>query len=149
MTEVLKSLNSAAVRYLLIGGQAMRLFGMPRYTMDWDFFVPPRDLPNFDKLNQCLAGELDIDVAPLGPAGEHFVQTYQTRFGVLQFHLGIPGVPKFDVAYESSITRSLDDSTVVKCLSGEHLLAAKRAANRPEDQLDIEYLLELRRVGRL
>jgi len=30
-----------------------------------------------------------------------------------------------------------------------HLLAAKQAANRPQDQIDIEFLLELQRAGRL
>jgi hypothetical protein len=35
MTELLQRLNSAGARYLLIGGQAMRLLGMPRYSMDW------------------------------------------------------------------------------------------------------------------
>ncbi len=30
-----------------------------------------------------------------------------------------------------------------------HLLAAKRAANRPQDQPDIEFLTELQRLGRL
>ncbi len=39
MTELLQRLNAAHVRYLLIGGQAMRLLGMPRYSMDWDLFI--------------------------------------------------------------------------------------------------------------
>ena len=30
-----------------------------------------------------------------------------------------------------------------------YLLAAKRAANRPQDQADIEFLTELERLGRL
>jgi len=37
----------------------------------------------------------------------------------------------------------------VKCLSGVHLLAAKQAANRPQDQADIEFLKELQRLGKL
>ena len=45
MNELILALNAAGVRYLLIGGQAMRLAGMPRYSMDWDFFIPPRDGP--------------------------------------------------------------------------------------------------------
>ena len=36
-----------------------------------------------------------------------------------------------------------------KCLSGFHLLAAKRAANRPQDQADIAFLEELKRLGNL
>ena len=40
MNELILALNVAGVRYLLMGGQAMRLAGMPRYSMDWDFSKP-------------------------------------------------------------------------------------------------------------
>ena len=47
MDDLFQALDKAGIRYLLIGGQAMRLFGMPRYSMDWDFLIPPRDVANF------------------------------------------------------------------------------------------------------
>ena len=127
----------------------MRLAGMPRYSMDWDLFIPPRDLENLARLNQLLETELDMPLIPLGPAGENFIQTYQTRWGVLQFHLGVPGVPRFDEAEGAAVIRRTEKGTPVKCLSGIHLLAAKQAANRPQDQADIEFLLELQRLGKL
>jgi len=55
MDELLRCLNEGGVRYLLMGGQAMRLAGMPRYSMDWDFFIPPNDLEN---LGQGGMGEV-------------------------------------------------------------------------------------------
>jgi hypothetical protein len=105
MDELLKMLNEAGVRFLLVGGQAMRLAGMPRFSMDWDFFIPPRDEENFDRLNAVLTDELDMPLIPLGPSGENFIQTYQTRWGIVQFHLGLPGVPKFDEAERHAVTR--------------------------------------------
>jgi hypothetical protein len=92
MNELILSFNAAGVRYLLVGGQAMRLTGMPRFSMDWDFFVPPRDEENFARLNEILADELDLPLVSLalGACGENFIQTYQTRWGILQFHLGLP-----------------------------------------------------------
>lgn len=149
MNELFRAFNAADIRYLLIGGQAMRLAGMPRYSMDWDFFIPPRDEQNFSKLNQILEAELDMPLVPLGTRGENFIQTYQTRWGVLQFHLGLPGVARFDEAEKKAVTRNTEQGTPVKNLSGVHLLAAKRAANRPQDQADIEFLEELQRLGRL
>jgi hypothetical protein len=149
MNELLQGFNAAGVRYLLIGGQAMRLAGMPRFSMDWDLFVPPQDEQNFSKLNELLEPELDLPLVPLGARGENFIQTYQTRWGVLQFHLGLPGVPRFDEAERASVVRRTEQGTAVKCLSGVHLLAAKRAANRPQDQADIEFLEELQRLGKL
>ncbi len=149
MNELFEALNAGGVRYLLIGGQAMRLAGMPRFSMDWDLLIPPRDAENFAKFNDLLDRELDAPLIPLGPAGENFVQTYQTRWGVLQFHLGIPGVPRFEEAERAGVVRKTENDTSVKCLSGPHLLAAKQAANRPQDQADIEFLLELQRLGKL
>lgn len=149
MNELFQSFNAASVRYLLIGGQAMRLTGMPRFSMDWDFLIPPRDAGNFAKLNEILGQELDAPLIPLGSAGENFIQTYQTRWGVLQFHLGIPGIPRFEEAERATVIRKTEHGAAVKCLSGPHLLAAKQAANRPQDQADIEFLLELQRLGKL
>jgi len=149
MDELLKQLNQAGVRYLLAGGQAMRLTGMPRFSMDWDFFIPPRDAENFARLNTLLADEFDMPLIPLGPRGENFVQTYQTRWGVVQFHLGLPGVPKFDDAERQVMVRVNESGTPVRCLSGLHLLSAKQAANRPQDQADIAFLTELQRLGKL
>ena len=149
MDDLLCQLNAAGIRYLLIGGQAMRLAGMPRYSMDWDFFIPPRDLANLARLNQLLEAELDMPLVPLGPTGENFIQTYQTRWGVLQFHLGLPGGARVVVAEYAGVLRHTGPGAAVRCLSGAHLLAAKRAAGRPQDQPDIEFLLELQRLGKL
>lgn len=149
MNELVLALNAAPVRYLLAGGQAMRLSGMPRFSMDWDFFIPPHDADNIGKLNEILGDEIDMPLLSLGHKGENFIQTYQTRWGVLQFHLGLPGVPQFDEAEQAAVNRLTEQGTPVKCLCGKHLLAAKRAAGRPQDQADIAFLEELQRLGKL
>ena len=149
MNELLLALNAANIRYLLVGGQAIRLTGLPRFSMDWDFFIPPRDTENFSRLNEIMKEELDMPIISLGAHGENFIQTYQTRWGVLQFHLGLPGVPRFDEAEASSVILKTEMGTPVKSLSGNHLLASKRAADRPQDQADIVFLEELKRLGKL
>lgn len=149
MNELILAFNAAGVRYLLVGGQAMRLTGMPRFSMDWDFFIPPHDETNFARLNEILKDELDVPLVALGARGENFIQTYQTRQGILQFHLGLPGVPRFDDAEKSAVIRQSELGTPVRCLSGIQMLAAKRAANRPEDQADIAFLEELQRLGKI
>lgn len=67
----------------------------------------------------------------------------------LKFHLGLPGVPKFDEAEQQSILRRTEAGVTIKCLSGRHLLASKQAANRPQDQMDIQFLLEKQKAGKL
>jgi hypothetical protein len=147
--ELFRKLDQTGARYLLIGGQAMRLRGMPRYSLDWDFFIPPRDAENFARLNAALATELESPLEELGPRGEAFVQTHNTRWGVVQFHLLVPGVPDFDAAARRSVERTLESGVIARCLGGADLLAAKQAANRPQDQPDLLFLREQQAHGKL
>lgn len=149
MDELLQRFNAANVRYLLIGGQAMRLRGMPRFSMDWDFFLPARDEENFRKINNLLEDELDLRLEQLGSRGENFIQTYQTRWGILQFHLIVPGVPNFDRSEAMGTVLHTENGTPVPCLRGSDLLSSKEASNRPQDQVDIEFLRELQKVGKI
>jgi len=140
MDDYILRMNHAGIRYLLLGGQAMRLEGMPRFSMDWDFFIPPKDAANFAKINAELADLLDVSLEPLGPRGEGFVQTYQTPLGVIQFHLVPPGLPKFDEAEQRMVIHKTASGTPVHCLSPADLLASKKATGRDKDTDDIEFL---------
>jgi hypothetical protein len=108
--------------------------------MDWDFYIPPRDLDNIQKINRLLEGELDLSLLPLGERGENFVQTYQTRWGIVQFHLAGPGLPKFDEAEARAVIHETENHTPVQCLCKNDLLESKRKAARPQDTLDIVFL---------
>jgi hypothetical protein len=147
MDELILLFNQHRVRYLLIGGQAVRLEGMPRFSMDWDFYIPPRDLENFQKINRILEEELDLPLLPLGEKGENFVQTYQTRWGIAQFHLAGPGLPKFDEAESRAVIRETENHTPVRCLSSNDLLESKRKAARPQDAFDIAFLEQKKEIG--
>ena len=149
MEELIKRFNENDVRYLLIGGQAMRLEGMPRFSMDWDFYIPPRDRANIDKINRLLGEDLDMPLLSLGTQGENFVQTYQTQWGIVQFHLGGVGLPDFNEAEERSVTRVTEAGVAVRCISGIDLLESKKKANRPEDQMDIKFLEKKKAMGLL
>ena len=146
---VIQAFNEHAVRYVLIGGQAVRLEGMPRFSMDWDFYIPPSDTENIARINALLGQQIDVPLVPLGPRGENFVQTYQTQCGIIQFHLGGPGLPPFDEADRNAVVHATESGVPVRCLSGPHLLASKRKANRPEDQADIRFLEAKRQQGLL
>jgi len=77
---LLKKLLDAGARFVVIGGQAMLQEGMPRFTLDWDIFVPPRDLDNFQKINQALADDLDMELEPFDfLTGDGIIQTTNRR----------------------------------------------------------------------
>jgi hypothetical protein len=149
MDEVIRRFNACGIRYLVIGGQAVRLEGCPRFSMDWDLYIPNQDVANMERINQVLGDELDMPLIPMGPRGENFVQTYQTPWGVLQFHLSGPGLPPFDEAEQRAIIHKTEDDVPVRCLAGRDLLECKKRANRSSDQADIEFLEKKKSLGLL
>lgn len=149
MDEIIRRFNEAGIRYLVIGGQAARLHGVPRFSMDWDIYIPAADEENLRRINELLKEELDVPLTGLGPLGENFIQTYQTSAGILQFHLGGAGLPPFEEAERRAEFRTTENGVPVRCLGGADLLASKEAAGRPEDQIDIEFLRAKKAAGRL
>ena len=140
MERLLKKLNDSQVRYVVVGGQAMLQEGMPRFTLDWDIFIPPHDTDNFLKLNTALADELDMQVEPLDiRSGDGFVQTFQTQEGIVQFHLAPPGLPKFAAVEARAITHDYK-GIPVKYLCLDDLLRSKLAVARDKDSDDILFL---------
>lgn len=142
MEEIIAALNAAGIRYLVVGGQAVRLHGLPRFSLDLDLLVPPRDARNFEKLNRAMGPWLGEPVVPLGNQGENFVQTFQTPCGVVQFHLGLPGIASMEAAEADAATLSMENGTPCRVLSARDLLRSKEAVGRDQDQLDIEFLRE-------
>lgn len=140
MEVLLKRLNDIGARYIVIGGQAMLQEGMPRYTLDWDLFVPPHDNENFHKINQALHDELDMELVPFDVlSGEGFVQTFQTSYGIIQFHQFVPGIPKFDIVEKRSVIQDYC-GIPVRYLCLDDLLASKLAVSRDKDSDDILFL---------
>ena len=140
MEVLLKKLHDAGVRFVVIGGQAMLQEGMPRFTLDWDIFIPPRDAANFEKINRALYDELDMELEPFDPAtGEGFVQTYQTQYGIIQFHQAPIGLPRFDIVEARSVVRDYK-GVPVRYLCLDDLLKSKLAVSRDKDADDILFL---------
>ena len=52
--DLLRDLNGAGVRYLIVGGYAVMVYTEPRYTKDLDLWIEPTK-PNAQKLFLALA----------------------------------------------------------------------------------------------
>ena len=140
MDELIRLFNDNHVRYLVFGGQAVRLEGMPRFSMDWDFFIPATDDENMRRINDLLTDELDMPVVPIGPQGQNLIQTYRTRWGIIQFHLAVVGMRSFDDAEARTTELANESGLRVKTFSLEDLIASKEAVGRPRDLEDVEFL---------
>jgi hypothetical protein len=82
--------------------------------------------------------------------GDSFLQPQIPDFPEARADLLAEGFEiELEEAEIAAVIRKTETGTPVKCLSGIHLLASKRAADRPQDQADIAFLEELKRLGKI
>ncbi len=140
-SELLRLFNAGGVRYLVVGGYAVMRYTEPRYTKDLDLWVEPTRA-NAQRVYQALRRF----GAPLaGVTVENFTDKD------LVFQVGVAPV-RVDILMDTSSMsfRSAWRNRVEVDLSGEpvpmisreDLIASKRAANRPQDRIDLKNLLK-------
>jgi len=138
-SDLLRAFNDAGVEYLIVGAHAVMLYTEPRYTKDFDVWVRPSQ-SNAERVFRALAG-FGAPLADTTP--EHFTNVeviYQigvqpNRVDVMMDVAGLT----FDEAW-SQRTASTYGGTPTQYLSKGDVLRAKRAAGRPHDLRDIEWL---------
>jgi len=84
LAEIIRALNDEHVEYVLFGGQAINLHGLPRFTEDIDLFVRPSG-ENVDRLRKALRriwndGSID-EIRAEDLAGDYAVVRYGTADG--------------------------------------------------------------------
>ena len=139
-SELLSILNAHRVKYLVIGAYAVAIHAQPRATKDLDILVaadPQNAKAVFAALAEFgapLQGLTSADFEEPGP----FFRMGREPVGV-DILTAIPGV-EFDTAWPRRVEDVLDEETNLRAnfISREDLLAAKRAAGRPQDLADIE-----------
>jgi hypothetical protein len=147
----LRTLVDHGVRFVLIGGYAAALRGSPMMTGDVDI-CPARDRENLERLADALRSlHARLRGAPADApflldtrtleAGDHF--TFATDAGPIDC-LGTPaGTDGFADLDVSASDEDLD-GLVVRVASLEDLIRMKRAADRPQDRIAVEWLSALR-----
>jgi len=138
LTDVLRSLKEHDVQYVVIGGIAAVLHGVPRATFDLDILIESTP----DNAQRLLDALLD---AQLGTASltspeqllENEVTVFSDRVRI-DVQTSTPGI-HFAEAWER---RKVMDYQGVQfnVLSREDLIASKRAAGRPVDLDDVRLL---------
>lgn len=140
--ELLSVFNSRKIKYLLIGGYAVSLHTQPRATKDMDLLVSP-DGENAAALYAALA-EFG---APLDEwkAADFMAPDQFFRMGVpplmVDILSAIPGVD-FETAWERRSDIEIDAVSGLRApvISRRDLMAAKLAAGRPQDMIDLDAL---------
>lgn len=144
--ELWKSLEKYNVQYIMIGGFATNFYGYIRNTDDIDLWLYDTE-ENRTRLGNALE---EIDVS-----SKDIIQRMQFLPGWTMMNLRngfkldimtkVKGLDQlsFDEYYTISIKANIS-GTIVPFLHINHLLEAKRAANREKDQLDIKALEQIK-----
>jgi hypothetical protein len=140
--EFIDSLNVNKVKYLLVGGWAVGLYGNPRATKDIDILIAVDDR-NLGRLKKALYefGAPTVDMAHFREPGNFF------RMGRSPIQIDvITAASGIDIreCYVRRLTMGVD-GTEIAVISREDLIRNKRASARFQDLADAETLERKRR----
>jgi hypothetical protein len=153
--RLLGCLTRRGVDYVVVGGIAAVLWGSPRNTFDLDV-CPATDPGNLEALARALVElearlrgiEEDVPFSPdARTLGQVEMLTLDTTAGPLDLVMRPDGAPVYD-RLRRSATRVDIGAAAVLVASIEDLIAMKRAAGRPKDELDVEELEAIQRINR-
>jgi hypothetical protein len=152
---MLERLVSAGVDFVVIGGIAVLLHGYPRLTRDLDIAFAA-DGGNLKALGGVLT-ELGAKLRgvdeqlPFTPDDRTLqgieLLTLETTAGWLDLQRRTPGVRSYAALRRRAERVDLDGLSVLVA-SPDDLIAMKRAAGRPQDELDIAALEAIKRLRR-
>jgi hypothetical protein len=126
------------VHYLVIGGIAAVLHGVPRATFDLDIVIEATE-SNVERLLQALR-EADFGTAALVEAQDilaNVITVFNDRVRI-DVQTSTPGLV-FKDAWRRRVTMAYEGQDLY-IVAREDLIASKRAAGRPKDLEDIRVL---------
>lgn len=151
---VVRALNEAGVRYLVVGGLAVNAHGYVRMTQDLDLVIDL--LPdNIERTLNALGGlgyRPALPVAMADFADEETRREWVEKRNMVVFQLWSERYPQMSVDifatmpfdYEAeqkcAVTLDVAPGVPVPFASIEALLEMKRASDRPRDRDDIQHL---------
>lgn len=154
--KIFRSLNKAKIRYLVVGGVAVNIYGYPRFTGDLDILLL-LEKDNLEKMENVMdelgyKTRLPVDIKELQdhkqvkkwlkeknmtafvffPSGENF----------LMIDVLVEDSLKFQEAEENKVIKKFDD-VKIPVIAIDKLIKMKKKAKRPKDLEDIDILKHL------
>ena len=154
--ELFEQLSLKKVRYLICGGLAVNIYGIPRMTADIDLLLDFTDenIDTFEKVIKSLKYQSTIPVSIKKFVSknerEKLIQdknliaysyfNSRSNYMSLDVLIDVPFV--FDDLWNKREVRTVDE-TSVNIVSVEHLIEMKKYANRKQDIDDVILLSKL------
>ena len=137
--DLLEELGRDAVEFVLVGGYAVAFHGRPRATKDIDIFLvgTSENLERAARAMDRFGAPKQVVAALRSMTDNEVVFMGQPPMRV-DFLRSVDGVTPADLFH--SAVHAVLDGIAIKVISREHLIANKRAAGRPQDLLDAEFL---------
>ena len=151
--KLFSKLDQENIRYLICGGLAVNIYGIPRMTADIDILIDFEE-ENVKKFEEALEELSFASVIPLklqslldGQFRAEMIQQrnliaysyYNTRSNFINVDILITTM------WESREVRKVDQASI-HIVSLNHLIEMKRHANRKQDVQDILMLEKLQRI---
>ena len=142
------ALNEYEVNYIMVGGIAINLHGYQRSTEDIDVWLED-NLDNRRRFRMAFKQYTGIDFPMLEtmqiiPGWTNLNLNNGLRLDLM---LGLKGLESY--SFEESLqlaSKAEINGIIVPFLHLNQLIEAKKAANRPKDQIDVIYLEKIKEI---
>ncbi len=152
--RICEILNEERVEYIVVGGFAAVIHGSSLPTQDIDV-LPARSMDNLDRLSRALkrmnaqirTANDPVPVSIDGPflANMPLMLNLVTDLGELDLTFSPSGeLDGFDAWNAHAVIVEIAEGLTVAVAALDDVIASKRAANRPKDQMALPYLESLR-----
>lgn len=154
--KLFKTLNQYKVNYLICGGMAVNIYGIPRMTADIDIILDfeENNLLNFENALKLLLyqNSIPVSIRNFLNKDERKKAVSEKNLIAYSYYNSISGFVTLDVLLDTPIefselwkNRSERDlgNLVVNIIGIEDLISLKKYANRIQDQNDVLLLSKL------
>lgn len=154
--QLFQKLQQHQVRYLICGGLAVNIYGIPRMTADIDILLDFTDenLNKFETVIKQLLYQTTLPVSlktfvnkeerEKAKAEKNLIaySYFNSRSNYMNLDVLLDSPIAFEELWATKDTRTNDELTI-NLVSVQHLIALKKYANRKQDQDDIILLSKL------
>ncbi len=155
--EITKHLNDAGVRYLVAGGFAANMYGVPRMTQDIDLIVEfeKENLLKLENTIKSLGFTERVPVLARDLWNIAYRKKLREEKNMLAFTYHDPRKSQveidiildqpftFEELWAKQESRSSGDGTLMRLVSVDQLIAMKNAVGRSQDMFDVIHLKRL------
>lgn len=155
---IVRALNEAPARYLIVGGLAVVAHGLVRFTADIDLVLDPEPA----SLKRAIAALESLGYRPRAPVdfaefadaeqrgrwvrekGLTVFSTFSGEHRATELDLFVESPFDFEEAYRGAVRFDVAPGIVATFVGLDNLLDMKRRAGRPQDLQDVQGLESLR-----